>query len=171
MRPARLVGARSRRRPEPDVPRRAGRPRPREGAQGRRRRPRRATRGADAAPRRMADRGEEFDPTKRDWHRRGKPRRRRLRRRHRQWSAPRPSRKFLLYQWVGRRETRRGKPPRPPLRQSDRRFALRIGGGSFIIEWVGGIDSDDGFSITQGGCRAVEDHESGTNSGAFGARL
>ena len=64
---------------------------------------------------------------------------------------PRPTRKYLLEQRVRRRGTRRGEPPRSPPRRGDRRFAERIGGGSFVIERVGGIESDHAFTITKGG--------------------
>ena len=55
---------------------------------------------------------------------------------------PRPGRKRLFQQWVGRRETRRGEPARPPPRHGDRRLAARIGGRSFVGEDVRGRESD-----------------------------
>ena len=59
---------------------------------------------------------------------------------------PRPGRKRLFRQWVGRRGTRRGEPARPPPRQGDRLLAARIGGGSFVIEDVGGRESGHGLA-------------------------
>ena len=53
--------------------------------------------------------------------------------------------------WVSRRATRPVAPARPPPRRGDGRRPERIGGGSFVVEGVGGIESDHGFSITQGG--------------------
>ena len=64
---------------------------------------------------------------------------------------PRPGRKRLLQQWVGRRETGRDEPARAPPRRGAARRAGRIGGGSFVVEGIGGRESDHGLSITQGG--------------------
>jgi hypothetical protein len=58
---------------------------------------------------------------------------------------PRPRRKRLFQQRVGRGETRRGAPARPPPRRGDGRRPQRIGGGSFVVEWLGGGESDHGL--------------------------
>jgi hypothetical protein len=69
---------------------------------------------------------------------------------------PRPRWKRLFQQRVGRRETWSRKPARSPPGRGDKRLAARIGGGNFVIEDVGGIESDHGFSITQGGALSRE---------------
>ena len=80
--------------------------------------------------------GEEFDPTKRDWHRRGKPRRRRLRRRQRQLfgAAPKTEIPALTMGWSARNSARQAAATaaaakRPALRPADRRreFHHRMG--------------------------------------------
>ena len=58
---------------------------------------------------------------------------------------PRPGRKRLFQQWVGRRETGRGAPARRR-RGGDRRRAARIGGRGFVVEDVGGIESNHGLA-------------------------
>jgi hypothetical protein len=54
----------------------------------------------------------------------------------------RPRRKGLFRQWVGPSRVRFLTPARPPPRQGDGRLAARIGGGRFVIEGVGGRESD-----------------------------
>jgi hypothetical protein len=55
---------------------------------------------------------------------------------------PRPRRKRLLQQLVGGRDVRRGEPARPPPRQGDGRPLGRVAGGTFVVEGVGGRESD-----------------------------
>ena len=58
----------------------------------------------------------------------------------------------LFQQRVGRRGTGCRQPARPPPRQGDERRAARIGGGEFRHRRrLARIESDHGFSITQGG--------------------
>ena len=63
---------------------------------------------------------------------------------------PRPERKRLFQQWVGRRETGRG-GRRDRRRGKARRRAARSAAGVSSSKEVGGIESDHGLSITQGG--------------------
>ena len=123
--------ARSRRRWAKDARRRAARKNPRDGAPARRRRSRRARRGAGAARRRTADLANNLI----EQSEAGAGEESRLEARvgagGRLFRRPRPGRKRLFQQWVGRRDTRRGALARAPRgkatapRRADRRPRFR----------------------------------------------
>ena len=94
---------------------------------------------------------QESDPTKRGRRRRRTPPRspRRRRRLARSAAAPKTEMPVPTVGWSARnRRVRAGAIAAAARRRAP---AERIGGGTFVIEDVGGIELDHGFSITQGG--------------------